>query len=485
MNDILEKANNDDKNIPLCVDLDGTLLSSDTLLESCLIAIKQKPYLLVLFAVWIPKGKFFFKEKVHQIAEPAYDTLLYRDDVLEFIEIEKNAGREIVLATASSQNIAERIADDLGIFDLVLGSGNGINLRSKYKRDELVRRYGEYGYDYIGDSEADIAVFEKARYSYLVEPNSSVRKKADAIGNVKKEFGAKASKVALLIKQIRVYQWVKNILIFLPLLLAHILPVGDYLTNTLLAFISFSLIASSVYVLNDLLDLPSDRVHPRKKTRPFASGHLSLKYGFMLFPLLLVLGFIPSFLFLSTEFNLILLFYFLLTSFYSFIIKRIYILDILVLASLYTIRLLVGAMAVDVPASPWLLSFSMFIFLSLACVKRYTELFELLQKNLEKTAGRGYTTSDIGLIKILGVTNGLLSILVFILYVNSKEIIALYNTPLLLYSVAFLFLYWILRVWFKTVRGEMHDDPIVFTGKDKPSMFIFILIVLLVIGATI
>ncbi len=485
MNEYTENNNINEKKIPLVVDLDGTLLAGDTLLESCLIAIKQKPYLLFIFPFWILKGKLFFKEKVHKIAEPDYNTILYRDDVLEFIEAEKGNGREIVLATASSQMVADKIAEDIGIFDLVLGSENGVNPRSKYKRDELVRRYGEYSYDYMGDSEADIAVFEKARYSYLVQPSSSVRKKAEEIGNVRKEFGTKVNKFALLVKQIRVYQWVKNILLFLPLLLAHILPLGDYLINTMIAFISFSLIASSVYVLNDLLDLSSDRQHSRKKTRPFASGQLSLKYGFVLFPMLLVFGFIPSILFLSTEFNIILLIYFLLTSIYSFLLKRIYILDILVLASLYTIRLIAGAVAVDVPASPWLLSFSMFIFLSLACVKRYTELFELVQKNLEKTAGRGYSTSDIGLIKILGAASGLLSILVFILYVNSKEIIELYNTPILLFLVAFLFLYWILRIWFKSVRGEMHDDPIVFTGKDKPSLFIFIIIILLVIGATI
>lgn len=483
MIDIEDKV--EEVNIPLCVDLDGTLIAGDTLLESCLIAVKRKPYLMFLFPFWILGGKLKFKEKVHQYAEPDYDTLHYRDDVLEFIEDEKQKGRSIILATASSQHIGDRIAEDLGIFDLVLGSGNGINLRSEFKRAELVRRFGEKGFDYMGDSSADIAVFKSSRKSYLVEPSSSVLSETKKIGNLAKVFGEKSAKIPLLIKQIRVYQWVKNLLVFFPVLLAHILPTGNYLVNTLTAFLSFSFIASAVYVLNDLLDLSADRVHQRKKTRPFASGKLSLKYGFAMIPLLLIGGFLPSFLLLPMEFNLILIAYFILTTLYSFILKRIYILDILVLASLYTIRILAGAVAVDVPASPWLLAFSMFIFLSLACVKRFTELYDLSQTNQEKTAGRGYRIDDIGLIKIIGAASGLLSVLVFVLYVNSTEILALYNSPILLYIVAFLILYWILRIWFKAVRGEMHDDPIVFSLRDKGGIFIFILIILLVFGATI
>lgn len=471
--------------IPLTVDLDGTLIAGDTLLEACLIAVKNKPQLIFLFPFWILRGKLFFKEKVHTYAEPDYDTLQYRDDVLEFIEEEKQKGRKIVLATASSQIIADRIAEDLGIFDEVLGSGNGTNLRSEYKRAELVRRYGEKGFDYMGDSSADIAVFKSSRKAYLVEPSKKVLSATERIGNLHKVFGEKSSKAKLLIKQIRVYQWVKNLLVVLPILLAHIIPMGENLLMIATAFFSFSFIASSVYVLNDLLDLSSDRVHSRKKTRPFASGKLSLKFGFVLIPLLLIGGFIPSLFILPADFNFILLAYFILTTLYSFVLKRIYILDILVLASLYTIRLLAGAVAVDVPASPWLLAFSMFIFLSLACVKRFTELYDLSQENKQKTAGRGYKIDDIGLVKIIGASSALLSILVFVLYINSTEILALYANPLLLYIVALLLLYWILRIWFKAVRGEMHDDPIVFSLRDTGGLFVFLIIVLLVIGASV
>ncbi len=475
----------DESEIPLCVDLDGTLIHGDTLLESCLRAVKAKPFLLFIFPFWILQGKLFFKEKVLLFAEPDYDTLLYRDQILEFIEQEKQKDRQIVLATASCQKIADKIAEDLGIFDLVLGSQNGINLRSEQKTAELQNRFKETGFDYMGDSQADIAVFKGARKGYLVSGKSKVRKKAKELGNVEEIFVEKTSTLKLIIKQMRIYQWVKNLLVFLPLLLAHKFPVGDFLVNSMTAFFSFSFIASAVYILNDLLDLSSDRTHPRKRKRPFASGKLSLKYGFVLIPLLLLAGFLPSILLLPLDFNLILLAYFILTTLYSFMLKRIYILDILILASLYTIRLLAGAVAVDVPASPWLLAFSMFIFLSLACVKRFTELYDLSQTSKDRATGRGYRIDDIGLVKIIGAASGLLSILVFVLYINSAEIVALYKTPILLYLVAFMLLYWILRIWFKAARGEMHDDPIVFTLRDKGGIAIILIIIGLVFGAAL
>jgi len=471
--------------IPLCVDLDGTLIAGDTLLDSTLIAIKRKPFILLFLPFWIMKGKLFFKEKIHQIAEPDYSTLVFRDELLEFIESEKHKGRKIVLATASSQRIADKIADELGIFDLVLGSGNGINLRSSNKKDKLVELFGEKGFDYIGDSSADIEVFRSSRKAYLVEPSNNVLNKTKSIGNLENCFGRKPELIKLILKEIRVYQWVKNTLIFLPILLAHIIPIGEYAIKLVLAFLSFSFVASSVYVLNDLLDISSDRQHPTKKNRPFASGKLSVKVGFLLFPLLLILGFVPSFVLLPNEFNIILFVYFVLTTLYSFYLKRVYVADILILSLLYTLRLVAGAAVVAVLISPWLIAFSVFIFISLACIKRYTELFSITNRNTEQISGRGYLVDDINLIKTIGVNSGLISILVFMLYVNSKEVLALYKHPLYLYIVAFLFLYWIIRMWFIAVRGKMTDDPIVFTLRDKVGLFIFASIILIVLGASL
>lgn len=473
----------DDRDFPLCVDLDGTLIAGDTLLDSTFIAIKKKPIIVFFLPFWIIKGKLFFKEQIHKIAEPDYSTLVFRDNLIEFIENEKNKGRKIVLATASSQKIANKIADELGIFDLVFGSCDGINLKSLNKREKLIEQFGEKGFDYIGDSLADLEVFKSARKAYLVEPSKKVFSKTQKLGNLEKVFGKKENIFPLILREIRVYQWIKNILIFLPILLAHILPLGEYAFKLILAFLGFSFVASSVYVLNDLLDISSDRLHPTKKNRPFASGQLNAKVGLWLFPLLFILGITPSLVFLPIEFNLILLFYFVLTTLYSFYLKRIYVIDILVLSLLYTLRLIAGAVVVDVYVSPWLIAFSMFIFISLACVKRYTELYSINVLNKQSISGRGYISDDINLVKTIGVSSGMISILVFVLYVNSKEVMSLYSNPYLLYIAAFLFLYWILRIWFVAVRGQMTDDPIVFTLKDKTGLSIFAFIVLTVIGA--
>ena len=447
--------------------------------------IKARPWLAFLLPLWILKGKLYFKQTIHQYAVPQAKDLPYNVDVINFLTTEKAKGRKVILATASHKPIADDIAEHLGIFDEVLGSENGINLRSSQKKDLLNKLYGEKQYDYFGDSKADIEVFKSARKSYLVNPKRGVERQANAIGNVAHKFEHGSNKLMLFIKQIRVYQWAKNLLIFLPILMAHIIPDFHSATTLVLAFLSFGLVASSVYVLNDLLDLSSDRNHPRKRRRPFASGKLPLPVGFISAPALLLSGFGIALIFLNWHFIAVLGIYYMLTTSYSFYLKRIYIIDIILLASLYTIRLYAGAVAVDVLASPWLLVFSMFIFLSLATVKRYTELLVMIQEKKEKTAGRGYVTSDVPLVYAIGITSGLMSVLVFALYINSKETFSLYHNSQLLYLITPFLLYWVLRIWFKAHRGEMNDDPIVFTAKDIASYVVGAIVFLLVLGATI
>jgi 4-hydroxybenzoate polyprenyltransferase len=283
----------------------------------------------------------------------------------------------------------------------------------------------------------------------------------------------------------RVYQWLKNLLIFLPLLLAHEINNSDKWLNALIAFFSFSLSASFVYIINDLLDLESDRHHPRKCNRPIASGNLS-PFSALIFAKIFFIGsFLLAILFLPFNFIISLIIYFVLTSLYSFYLKRIYLLDIITLASLYTTRLIAGAYAVEVSLSYWLLAFSMFIFLSIAIVKRYTELIVMLEENKTYAKGRGYSIVDMSLLRNIGTTTGILSVLIFILYVNSQEIIVLYNNPVFLWPVAICILLWILRIWFIAQRGLMHDDPIVFISKDKVSYLIALIILILVIAASI
>lgn len=402
-------------------------------------------------------------------------------DVIDFIVQEKNNGRRIIIATASHEKPAKNMANQLNICDEVYATTIDHNLLSDNKAKKLVDEFGENGFDYIGDSSNDIKIWEKARFAYMVNPSQSTKRSVDS-SKVKKIFINKPVKIKSIIKEIRVYQWVKNLLIVLPLLMAHQFNDMSLYLNALLAFFSFSFTASFVYVLNDLLDLSSDRRHPRKRNRPIAAGDLSVRSGLMILPLLLTLGLILGYL-ISIKFFVILLLYLLLTSAYSFILKKLYIVDIILLSSLYTIRLIAGAFAVNVEISPWLLAFSMFIFLSLAFVKRYTEIKVMIAENKAKTAGRGYLVTDESLLSSAGVGSGLMSVLVFLLYAQSPEVVELYQNPEFFYAIAPFLLYWLLRIWFLAHRDQMHDDPIVFTVKDRTSYIVGIIIFILVIGA--
>lgn len=475
----------DRKNLPLCIDLDGTLISSDSLLESVLNLVKQKPWFLLILPFWILRGRNFFKNKTSSYVLPNVGEFPYRKEVLNFIKEEKAKGRKIVLATATVQPIADAVQAHLGLFDEVLGSSENQNLRSSNKASILVAKFGEKGFDYAGDTPPDLNVWRKAAGAILVNTSIQLTLKAEKNGNVIKTFRTEKSGLKLFIKEIRIYQWLKNILIFLPLFMAHRFLEPQLFFQVLTAFISFSLSASSVYILNDLLDLEADRLHPRKKNRPLASGELPLISGFIGFPLLLLLGIGSSFLFLPLEFSLTLITYIILTTAYSFIIKRIYILDIFLLSVLYTIRLLAGAVAVNVPVSKWLLAFSVFLFFSLAIVKRYTELKVMLEENKTKTSGRGYFVDDIGLLLNIGPASGYMSVLVFALYIYSNEVIHLYRHPAMLWPVAMCLMFWITRIWFLAHRGKMTDDPIVFTSKDYVSYIIGLIIALLVVGAAL
>jgi len=347
-------------NIIVC-DLDGTLIKSDMLLESVFILIKKNPIYIFLLPLWLLKGKAQLKDEINKRVEFNPETLPYNQDVIDFLNIKKSEGNKIILATASNQNIATKISDYLGIFDESYGSTSELNLKSKNKRDFLNEKFGKHQYSYVGDSSADLIVWEDSQYAYVM--NNGLSEKNN-ISNLKEVIGEKSkSTLKLIIKEIRVYQWVKNLLLFIPALMAHKTNLDFYFTISI-AFLSFSLLASSVYVLNDLLDLDADRQHPRKKNRPFASGNLSLLYGFVLLPILIIISFALAIMFLPFEFILTLLVYYVITNLYSFKLKRMELIDIITLASLYTIRIISGGYAVDVPISPWMLAFSMFLFLS-------------------------------------------------------------------------------------------------------------------------
>lgn len=463
-------------------DLDGTLIKSDMLLESVFILIKKNPIYIILLPFWLLKGKAQLKNEINKRIDFNPELLPYNQDVIDFLNKKKSEGNKIILATASNQNIATKISNYLGIFDETYGSTSELNLKSKNKRDFLNEKYGKNQYSYVGDSSADLKVWEDSKDAYVMNNGISEKNK---ISNLKEVIGEKSkSTLKLIIKEIRVYQWVKNLLLFIPALMAHKTDLDFYYT-ILIAFISFSLLASSVYVLNDLLDLDADRQHPRKKNRPFASGNLSLLYGFILLPILITISFALAIIYLPYEFVLTLLVYYLITNLYSFKLKRIELIDIITLASLYTIRIISGGLAVDVPISPWLLAFSMFLFLSLALLKRYTELLSMIKENKVKATGRGYHVEDIDMIRSFGTSSAYIAILVYALYAYSDQVQVLYNKPILMWLVAVLLLYWITRIWFLAHRGKMTDDPIVFTGKDPNSWIVGLIIGILMLWAKV
>jgi len=471
------------RTLPLFVDLDGTLIHSDCLWEGLLLLLRSNLLAVVMLPLWIVRGKSYFKRQVAARTSLNPESLPYNSAVVEYIKREKLNGRDIILATATDEHVATPIADYLGLFDAVLATKDGSNNSSTTKLS-AIKTYTQGGaFDYIGNSHDDIPLWQSSAHAVIVSSSPGFVEKVRRIQPAIEVLEGTSYTLLTVVKAMRVYQWVKNILLFVPLLLAHRLFEPDVFLTTCIAFLCFSLCASSVYILNDLLDLESDRLHVRKKNRPFASGKLPISLGVMLVPLLIICAFGGSYLFVSQDFTIVLLAYFAITTAYTFLLKKIAIIDVLLLAGLCAFRLLAGAIAGDVLISQWLIAFSVFIFLSLAFVKRYSELIALIADNKTEAKGRAYTVGDVDLLRSVGTACGLVSILIFAFYINSREVTNLYHRPQLLWGVGICLLYWILRVWFVAHRGQMHDDPIIFTVKDKASYVVVALLVTIVVFA--
>jgi len=451
--------------VPLCVDLDGTLVRSDLLWES-LLRLLRRPLLVARLPLWLLRGRAFLKEQI--AAAVCLDTaaLPYNTELVDYLRRERSAGRRLVLATASHARPAAEVEKHLRLFHEVIATGEGINLKGRHKRRELVRRFGERGFDYAGDSTADLDVWSAARRAIAVDaPTRVLRCLGDRATHV--ITSARRPLPRVLLSAIRVRQWVKNLLVFVPVLLAHRYLDPQPVLETALGFLAFSLGASAVYVLNDLLDVEADRHHPVKRRRPFASGELPIRAGFVLIPLLAGLS-LAAALFLPQAFLLVLAFYFVTTTLYSVFLKEIALLDVLVLAALFTTRIMAGSTASGIQVSEWLLAFSMFVFFSLAAVKRYAELLRLKADSPTDTKlrRRGYFSGDDVLILQMGVSSGFMAVLVMALYITSDTVTRLYSAPSLLWLVCPLILFWIGRIWLLARRGEVDDDPLMFAMKD-------------------
>ena len=457
---------------PLCVDLDGTLVKSDTLVDSLLLLARKEPAALLQVPGWIVKGKAHLKERVTALVSLNVEHLPYNRKLLEYLMIEHSAGRRIYLTTGADSVLAHRIAQHLGVFEGVLGSDGKTNLIGKNKLASFRERFGEApdgGFDYIGNARPDVPLLAAATEPMLANPDLSLRLLLKR-GNIRvtQTFTDRASPLRVFTKAIRMHQWAKNALILLPLILAHRFHRAPLLAGVL-AFLSFSLCASATYIINDLLDIEADRQHPRKRLRAFASGNLSA-----------IAGLAISFSFLAVSFGLAWLvpheflawlgLYLVTTLAYSLALKRVVIVDVVILSSLYTLRTLAGAAATSTPVSPWFSAFSIFIFLSLAMVKRFSELENLRAAGKAVTNGRGYLLGDIEQVRSFGTAAAYCSVAVFCVYISSPEIVALYHHVTRMWLIAPLMILWLSRVWLLASRGELDEDPVVFALTDRVSI---------------
>lgn len=473
-------ARPDRKAIPLAVDLDGTLIATDLLWEGLFALLKKNPLYLFLVPFWLAGGPARLKQAIAARIDIDPAALPYRQNLVERLRADQAEGRRIVLATGTPRKFAEAIAAHLGIFDAVLATDGLANLTSQRKRAALVAAYGDGGFDYAGNSRHDVAVFDAARAAIVVAPDRSAARwqaahGCDIIPGPKRTFKS-------VLKMLRVHQWCKNTLIAVPMVLSHEYFNATMILQCVLAFISFSAVASAIYIVNDFFDLALDRQHPTKRNRPFASGVLSIPFGLVSIGVLLAVG-IGAGLLVSWPFVGVLAGYIVITTAYSLALKRMLLIDVLTLAGLYTVRVIAGAAATGVGISFWLLAFSMFFFLSLALVKRYVELDSPSLMPGERIAGRGYRCEDRDVVAQAGMASAFSSALVLALYMNSEAVRELYPHPWVVWPLPPIVLYLTMRVWVLGRRGEMHDDPVVFIISDWRSQIVIALgAVLLVAG---
>ena len=400
---------------PIFVELEGALIRGDLLWESIFAFVGQNVLHLCKLAVWLAGGIVPLRRRVLERVDLDVSRMPYDERLLSYLKEQKLRGRELVLTTRENSKYAEPVARHLGIFDRVLPGPGGTDL------SEHTSQGGK-----------------------ILRP---------------------------CIEAMRLHQWVKNLLVFVPLIMAHKILDPGLLVQAALAFVAFGLCASSAYVLNDLLDLAADRQHAAKRQRPIAAGELSIKHALVLLLVLLAAGVSISLL-LPPLVTVFVGFYYFVTLAYSLKLKRIPLVDVIVLALLYTLRLVTGGAATAISLSFWLMAFSMFLFLSLALLKRYSELLAVNPPPGEAVAGRNYELRDMAGLAQFGSASGYISVLVLALYVNSKEISLLYSQPKLIWLLCPMLLYWVSRIWMLALRGDVHEDPIVFTLEDQPSRWL-------------
>lgn len=469
--------------VPLVVDLDDSLLATDTLAESLCALARRQPLRLFEVLPHLRNGRAAFKQRLARLALPDLAGLPVHADVLDYLGEQYRSGRRLVLATAADDSIAQGIAARWPLFEAAYGSDGVHNLRGAAKRAALVSRYGERGYDYLGDSETDLPVWAAARQALLVGDRPRLHRRIAAQTPVVKTFDGHATSPWTYLRALRPHQWLKNLLVFLPVLAAHELHSGTALLHCVWTFLAFTLCASSVYLLNDLLDLEADRRHPYKCRRVLASGRLRLPAAAAMLPLLLGAA-IAIAAGIDDRVLAIVVFYYAANLAYSLGLKDQPILDVLILATGYAARVAAGGIAAAVQLSAWLLAFCIFLFFSLALVKRYAELTALRARHGAAAQARGYWLEDLGVIAAQGIGSGYLAVLVLALYTTTSTMQSPTGRDPLYWLICLLLLYWISYLWLMADRGRIVEDPVVFALKDRTCRVVMIATLLIALVAT-
>ncbi len=465
--------------LPLAVDLDGTLSRANSIAEQLASVARRCPWTVPSLVAALLRGRPAFKRRLQEVSPVERLDLPYHPSFVAYLKGQHAAGREIILVTAADQSTATHVASLFPFFREGVGSGGNNNLSGRAKGAYLAQRYGEKGFVYAGNEARDLKVWARAGGAIVVNPSLGLARAAAKLTRIEEVFEDRPPRFRTVLRQLRPHQWLKNILIFVPVFTAHRLGDQGALVHALVAFAAFCAAASGAYVLNDLIDLPSDRAHPTKRARPFASGDLAIGLGAALFPALLVGAAILS-LWLPVPARWLLATYVVLTLLYTFLLKKLPLVDVVVLAGLYALRLVMGHLATDIPPSGWLIAFALCMFLSLALLKRFCEL---LEREGGRAPGRGYHVDHLRMIGAVGVVTGCLAAAVMGFYAGGEHAKTLYAEPRYLYALCPVFLAWILRMWSLGYRGKMHEDPVLFTLHDLSSVGVLALTVLIVLLA--
>lgn len=467
---------------PLVIDLDGTLVATDTLHELLLELVGRGPGKLPRVAGASLRGKAALKAAVGRSVSLDPAALPYRQGVLDLIRQAKDAGRPVVLASASDTTTVHAVAEHLAVFDAVIASDGVMNAKGANKleaiRALLVERGWGQAFDYAGDDRADLPIWAQCETAYIVGAKRSLADRAASQGDKHVIDERTGSFVPALVRACRPHQWCKNLLLALPMFTGQRLDDAATWGRFALAFVAFGLCASAVYLVNDLLDLRSDRLHPTKRRRPMAAGELPVAIGLIAAPLLVAVAIAGSAWLLPEAFVWALVIYTAVAWLYSFAIKNKAILDVVWLGGLYTLRVIAGGLATLTPVSEWLLGLSLFIFMSIALAKRYAELRVMESEGKSGAAGRNYAVDDQSMLSVLGVSSGMLSVLVLALYINSDKVIRMYEHPQMLWIVCPVMLYWIGRLWLRAHRRLMRDDPLLFALTDRVSYIVAMIVIL-------